>query len=337
MSFLYAITVPHKLDGVKMFLGYNSRIMRKYLVIFLFIGLTHCEISTAQNPHGDSGAYSTQSDKRGTPDAPLVVNAHAIKSDAEAAEEKRENAEHEATDRWIIRLTLAIVVCAGLQFFGILGQIYVYRQQTRLMLAGLRVGHQNAQAALIGAKAAQGNAAAAQRNIDVFISKERAVLRATPYFEGSEVFGKDRTSYVNLAVRNIGQSNARDVRCFVSIVATQGGQHEAPGKWQRIKLKSIIKEDEDDPEKALIYFADAHDIEGLSPELSYNPKDFLIDLRGVLQYQDVFRIERESWFRYSYRSREIRINKPRVANIAMTWEGIDGVWCKVGEEENKET
>jgi hypothetical protein len=40
MSFLYAITVPHKLDGVKIFLGYNYGIMLKYLAgLVLILGM----------------------------------------------------------------------------------------------------------------------------------------------------------------------------------------------------------------------------------------------------------------------------------------------------------
>jgi hypothetical protein len=90
-------------------------------------------VAQAKEKVGDSGSatQSTQTDKRGTPESPLMVNARTIHSDDEAAEEKRENAEHERTDRWIIGLTIAIAICAFLQFCGIVAQVVVYLKQTQ--------------------------------------------------------------------------------------------------------------------------------------------------------------------------------------------------------------
>jgi hypothetical protein len=104
---------------------------------------------------GNCPAQATQPDKRGTKDSPLVVDARAIHSDKEAAEEAQKITEQKRTNRWNIWLTSVIAACAFLQFGGIVGQIIVYRTQTRLMQTSLRLGIRNTQIAVVGANAAE--------------------------------------------------------------------------------------------------------------------------------------------------------------------------------------
>jgi hypothetical protein len=88
----------------------------------------------------------------------LVVDVRTVHSNEETTEETQKVAEQKRTNRWNIGLTAVIAACAALQFGGIVGQIFIYRGQSRLMLAGLKVGHQTAQASLIASKAAQQSA-----------------------------------------------------------------------------------------------------------------------------------------------------------------------------------
>jgi hypothetical protein len=78
-------------------------------------------------------AQTTQPDKRGTLDSPLVVDARAVHSDDEAAEEAQRVAEQKRTNRWNIWLTSVIAICAFLQFCGIVAQVVVYLKQTKVM------------------------------------------------------------------------------------------------------------------------------------------------------------------------------------------------------------
>ena len=104
--------------------------MLKVLAIVLVVGLTYGDASVVKGENhvgkGGKSTQSTESDKRGTEASPLVINEHAIQSKEEAAEEDRKVAEQNRVNRWNIGLTLAIAICAGLQFLGIIGQIFVY-------------------------------------------------------------------------------------------------------------------------------------------------------------------------------------------------------------------
>ena len=95
--------------------------------------------------NGSNTTQSSNADKRGTDESPLVVNAHSIRSAEEAAEEAARDAEQERTNQLNIKLTFAIAICAGLQFLGILGQIGVYIRQTNLLNKTLGEVHAQAE------------------------------------------------------------------------------------------------------------------------------------------------------------------------------------------------
>ena len=84
-------------------------------------------------PSEARGTQNAGTDKRGTQDAPLFVNAHSVQSDKETADEASKVAEQKSVNRWNIGLTFAIAICAFLQFCGILAQVFVYLRQTKIM------------------------------------------------------------------------------------------------------------------------------------------------------------------------------------------------------------
>jgi len=105
--------------------------MRSLLLAVLFV------LGLANNPpHQESGSPTNtnhpESDKRGTKEAPLVVETHANYTDQETAEHASEVNERESTNRWNIGLTSAIATCAALQFFALIGQAVIYCRQTRI-------------------------------------------------------------------------------------------------------------------------------------------------------------------------------------------------------------
>ena len=100
--------------------------MLKLLALALIIVSPKAEVSKQEIAKpAQAGSYA-QSDKRGTKESPLYVDTHPILSDSDAAEEKRREDEHEHTDRWIVRLTLAIAFCS-------VAQVYVYWRQKNIM------------------------------------------------------------------------------------------------------------------------------------------------------------------------------------------------------------
>jgi hypothetical protein len=133
--------------------------LRKMVLLCIFLSCLGYTFAAPKPPDkecsSDSPTENAQPDKRDTLDSPLVVNARTIHSDKEAAEEDQKVAEQKHTNRWNIWLTAIIAVCAFLQVCAIVGQIVVYCGQSKLMAEGLRLGYQNAHAALIGARAAQ--------------------------------------------------------------------------------------------------------------------------------------------------------------------------------------
>jgi hypothetical protein len=90
-------------------------------------------------------------DRRGTSDAPLIVETRNVpKSDAEAAEEATEKQRKASADRWIIWLTAGLVSATIMQFFALGYQGYWVRrtvksaerslaQIERALLVGMRV------------------------------------------------------------------------------------------------------------------------------------------------------------------------------------------------------
>jgi len=143
------------------------------LAIVLLYGYTLAAATKSKDKvcGSDCPAQAAQPDKRGTQSSPLVVDARSIHSDKEAAEEAQRIAEQKRINTWNIRLTFVIAVCAFLQFCAIVGQIIVYRNQSRMMLVGLKIGHKNAQAALSAASAASASVVVSQQNIDLFVRK----------------------------------------------------------------------------------------------------------------------------------------------------------------------
>jgi hypothetical protein len=111
--------------------------MLRKLLFCLF--LTHYEIAFATTQTDkkvcDSNCtpQTSQSDKRGSKDSPLVVDTRTNNSKEEADEETRKDTEQKRVNRWNIGLTFAIAICALLQFGGIIAQVVVYLKQTKIM------------------------------------------------------------------------------------------------------------------------------------------------------------------------------------------------------------
>ncbi len=115
-------------------MGYNFAIMLKLLLLIGVLSAVSVPAQSQQQPaNGSQSADTSKPDQRGTENSPLVVNEHTIHSDKETAEETARDAEQKRTNSLNIKLTFAIAICAGLQFAGIVGQIFVYIWQARLL------------------------------------------------------------------------------------------------------------------------------------------------------------------------------------------------------------
>jgi hypothetical protein len=310
--------------------------LKTLTILAITFGLAYGEQSTAQaDKHvddGSSGAQQTNADKRGTPESPLVVNTHTLQTDAETAEEKRKNTEQEHTDRWIIGLTFAISICALLQVGGVFGQVYVYRQQTRLMLAGLKIGHKNAQAAIAAADAAkdsvavaQKSAEAAERSVEAFINKERPYLTARPTFFYSTALSKGSRAQITLFLRNVGASNAKKAICYISVITTATQKHPPPSDWPNLsKFPSLIRPSgaDDDPVEVHVPFEYQYDFSGFDwQNREPDPTQFVIEIAGVIRYQGVSEArEHELRFRYAFVNERVSIRPSYGGDRTLKWQ-----------------
>lgn len=105
-----------------------------FIALFVFVGSAFAKPKTEMKPAiGTANAQPSRVDPRGTKDAPLEVNAHAVQTEKEAAEESAKNAEQQRINGWNIGLTFAIALCALLQVCGIAAQVLIYLRQTGIM------------------------------------------------------------------------------------------------------------------------------------------------------------------------------------------------------------
>ena len=88
------------------------------------------------------------------PSSPLVIDTRTLQSNEKSTEENHRDAEQHLINSWNISLTFVIAICAVLQFGGIVGQIVVYRGQSKIMASGLAATEKAANAAEIAAKTA---------------------------------------------------------------------------------------------------------------------------------------------------------------------------------------
>lgn len=314
--------------------------MHKLIVFLLNCAVAYSEATATQTPkqvtEGSATTKQTEPDKRGTEASPLVVNQHTIQTKEEAAEEAARDAEQKHVNRWLIGLTIGLVFAAFLQIGGVFLQVKIYVKQTRLMFDGLRVGHMNAQAALIGAQAAKDSADAARKNVQIFADRERAHLIIRPNLQINVPMAKGRSRDISLYVRNLGISRALDVACYASAISGPEAQH--PAEWPIVMNRNIIQPTEEDNSHvaALVRLVDGHDIEGLSTETETDPTLFSIEVKGLVTYKDIFRAPHELWFRYQYRVKSacVRTNPLGTERV---WFIEDGEWEKAGNEDNRET
>jgi hypothetical protein len=187
------------------------------LVCLILVGIP----ARSNHKPSDRGAptSASQSDQRGTEASPLVVEEHAIHSDEETAEESRKDAENQRTNTWDIGLTLAIAICAFLQFLGIVAQALIYLRQTSLLNRTLaeihtQAGHMATQTALL-----RDSVGAAQKSAEAAEISAKAVMGvAIPTLvihEFSFMRSKSRSleadlefPRIRISVKNFGQTPA---------------------------------------------------------------------------------------------------------------------------------
>ncbi len=137
----------------------------------------------------------------------MIEIKHATEDQTETAKNKAKDQGDDDVKRWGIWLTVAIAVAAFLQFGGIVGQICVYRKQSKLMLAGLRVSKKSANAAF----QSSANVMNSQRAwVTVAIEQQTAWAEISVNFERH-----DWTSGLALSFKNCGDTPARIMDTYI--------------------------------------------------------------------------------------------------------------------------
>jgi hypothetical protein len=268
------------------------------------------------------GTQTPETDKRGTDNSPLVVNTHAIQSKQEAEENAARDVEQHAVNGRIIGLTLAIAVCAGLQFFGILGQIKVYSTQTKIMRDTL--GAIGRQATTMDTQAADARNSAAtaaittnatleaiKRQADAMEKQAKAVrdrerARISVIFppENPDFFGPTRLDWdeevelmlgLRLFVHNDGSSKAFQVRAKARFQFQDKEADFTEKDWlQDIAIPDVIRDEDLTSPIVIVLETLVTDREVRAAAIG--ELDFYIV--GEITYQDVFGYPRKTPFRY---------------------------------------
>jgi hypothetical protein len=278
---------------------YNFCIMRKYLAFALIVGLAWGEASIVQGENragnGGGNAQSAEPDKRGTEESPFVVNEHPIQSKEEAAEEARKDAEQNRVNERIINLTFAIAICAGLQFLGILGQIFVYWRQTKIMEATLsalsgqaatmatQAGYMERQTKILedSVAAAKASARAANDQIDMMKQKEQARIQAVPL--DFDAVDPAEPNKIMIEFVNVGPTNAFDVRVEAGAQVTVEGLRQQVGEYTDLAIATLLKPDKTESSWVVWDFPPRWQDQVVDGKVRIT-----FELMGQIKYRDVF-------------------------------------------------
>ena len=297
------------------------------MAFVLIIGSACAEASIAQGvDHVGKGSPYTQSaesDKRGTEESPLVVNEHPIQSKEEAAEEAHKDAEQNRVNSRIIELTFAIAICAGLQFLGILGQIFVYWRQTSIMKATLTaISGQattmetqaqearksaaqtfdvfkeqtdnlliSAKAATVSAMAAKDSAKAANDQIEMMKEKERARVQVTPL--DFDAVDPTEPNKIMIEFVNIGPTNAFDVRVEAGAKVTVDMLKPEQGEYTDLAIPTLLR-----PEKVESSWVVWDFPRRWRDEIVDDRAKIIFEVVGQIKYRDVFETTHTEDFSY---------------------------------------
>jgi hypothetical protein len=203
--------------------------MLKYLAIFaVLLCFASSASNSAEKPaNRNSGAQDATPDKRGTQDAPLIVETRPADGDKEATEEAQRDAEQKRTNRWNIGLTFWIAVCAFLQFGGIVAQVVVYLKQTKIMKGTLaeihtQAGHMEQQTTIL-----EKSVAAMEKSTGVVIDGQRPYVlflqERWSIITRKDAFGGLVGYECRILIENGGESAAFDVLVHANIVTAKNG------------------------------------------------------------------------------------------------------------------
>ncbi len=179
------------------------------LALILAIGMPVVCNSQEAKPKGDGKPSSATHGPQSNPDAtkrfPFALKSlHAPTSNPEPASDVADRRAKEFTDRWTIRLTAIIALAAVLQFWGIIGQIFVYKKQARIMGAQLGAAQVAANAARDGVAVAKSSAIAVNR---AYVGFDGGII--VPSFDAPT--GVVNGFRILISVKNGGETPTRKV------------------------------------------------------------------------------------------------------------------------------
>jgi hypothetical protein len=212
MNFLTAITVPQKLQGVKIFLGYNYRIMLRWLAILAVIfAVAQAPMpATGQAPDKPAHGPAKKQDDANNSKKPLLPSRAVIKPNAAAPAPETDSSEQHGENQqnavsivetpavpvvWSLHEKIAWGVnlaLAGFAAFGIC-----------IAIKTLKTVRRQTEAAMIAARASF-------RQAKHIVTSERAwVIVSTSFPHGIEDGRQSTVLRVNWAMKNVGKTPAR--------------------------------------------------------------------------------------------------------------------------------
>jgi hypothetical protein len=174
-------------------------------------------IGEAQRPPQEQSGRAqepSQSQQRGAEDNPLIVKVLPTeKTEEERAQERRDHDEKAMADRWIIRLTGALVGVGVLQFLAFVGQIIVFVIQAKRLRDSVEEMRKATAATEKAIIAAQMSASATDRTATAMEDTAERQLRAYITVEAGGIltWQANHLAHARVTVKNLGATPAYDV------------------------------------------------------------------------------------------------------------------------------
>lgn len=302
------------------------------LLIVLCFALLHVNLLARAKGLSDATAAGPTSSRQ------IVIKLEPTpRTQADIDQDARREEEQKRTNRWNIRLTAVIALAALLQFCSSIGQILVYRRQSRIMADALGVSAEQA-------KAAEAAAEASERSTEALINGERAWISVTPSVRDPELRplwedGDPVPSDPELlnpfshgfpaTIRNVGRTPARVEEVYVQYEMLQRSPNELPTPpvYTDVMREQSFLLVPNEETSVLTFlstqggFLTKNDVAAI-----YGQRAFLYAY-GIVKYKDVFERKHETRFGYVYEFPQgFRINFERI-----------GFRCSGPEQYNRQT
>jgi hypothetical protein len=288
--------------------------MRKWLAIFGLLVLTGGARSQVPRNGSEQHDNAQEQQKPADPSKPVV----AIESPA-AANNQDHASEKPAKYPWGELLAPAnipnwfLVIVGGVTGWFVYKTLRAIKKQADIMETqaedARESGAEATRIALATAQAARKSADAAKDQIQMMKNRERARLAVKVFRIGTLYFGQLKWNPIKIEIENFGPTNAFNVRASGDANAIVEGIEPLPEEFNDLMIPTVIRPSLRPVETELRFFFP----EEWADTIALRPR-MRIELRGIVEYEDVF--GEEHFTKFEYIMRIVKWGKVDADNIA---------------------